>query len=751
MDPDKVNILIVDDKPEKLLALEAVLEDLGQTIVRAYSGREALRALLNDEFAVILLDVNMPGMDGFETASLIRQRKSTEHVPIIFVTAFGDENHSARGYQLGAVDYIQTPVVPDVLKTKVAVFVDLCRKTEQVHRQAEWQRRRAAQLQKLAAASLAINSALSLEKMLQTVTDTARDLVGSHQAITLFIVEQGSSSPPRPPRTLSFGSFSDKYADWKQERLELDAIATTVVARSHAATRMTEQELREHPDWDIVSSMRIPPVRGGMLAAPLVGRNGANLGVLYLCDRYDGHFTADDEAVLTQLAQLTSIAIENTLYAEERETNRIKDEFLSTLSHELRTPLNAILGWTQLLRAGELQGDVAHGMEVIERNARAQAKLVEDLLDVSRVTTGKLRLNPRPLNLAAVVAAAADAVRPMAEEKHLVLDCQSLADDDLIAGDADRLQQVVWNLLSNAVKFTPAGGRIEVRLDRLGDKLRLRVTDTGRGISPNFLPFVFDRFRQADSSSTRTHGGLGIGLTIVRHIIELHGGSVHAESPGEGQGATFIVTLPLASRPAVAMERETAQGVYSDEPLAAASDDNREQRQERTSSAAPPANGSGGSSSGSFGGPPKSVDLSGLRVVVVDDEPDARDVISRVLSRAGADATAAASVREALAAVTKIRPDVIVSDIAMPGEDGFDLMRILRELPPGAAGAAVPALALTAYAREEDRIRCLSAGFAAHLSKPVDPMELLGVVAHLAHCGPAPADAAASSAQLRCG
>src|SRR4051812_926620 len=214
MDDGKVNILIVDDKPEKLLSLEAVLEELHQNIVRAYSGREALRALLNDDFAVILLDVNMPGMDSFETASLIHQRKSTEHVPIIFVTAFGDENHSARGYQLGAVDYIQTPVVPEVLKTKVAVFVDLYRKTEQVHRQAEWQRRRGAQLQSRAGASLAINSALSLEKMLQIVPDPARALVGSHQAITLLIVEQGTTRGPqqRPPRTLSFGSFSDKYA-----------------------------------------------------------------------------------------------------------------------------------------------------------------------------------------------------------------------------------------------------------------------------------------------------------------------------------------------------------------------------------------------------------------------------------------------------------------------------------------------------------------------------------------------------------
>src|SRR5688572_5785577 len=469
MDVGKVNILIVDDKPDKLLSLEAVLEELGQTIVRAYSGREALRCLLNDDFAVILLDVNMPGMDGFETAQLIRQRKSTEAVPIIFVTAFGDDNHAAKGYQLGAVDYIQTPVVSEVLKTKVGVFVELYRKTQQVQRQAEWQRRRAAQLQKLAAASLAINSALSIEKMLQTVTDTARDLVGSHQAITLFIIDPATGQ--RAAKTQAFTSFSEKYAEWRNQPLDLDPIAATVVARSHAASRMTEAELRDHPDWEIASAANLPPIRGGMLAAPLVSRTGTNLGVIYLCDRRDGQFSHDDEAILTQLAQMTSIAIENTIFAEERETNRIKDEFLSTLSHELRTPLNAILGWTQLLRVTPLEGEVAHAMEVIERNARAQAKLVEDLLDVSRVTTGKLRLNMRPLDFSTVVRAACDAVRPVAEERRLTLECACVAEDDRISGDGDRLQQVVWNLLNNAVKFTPAGGRVEVRLDRMGSNL----------------------------------------------------------------------------------------------------------------------------------------------------------------------------------------------------------------------------------------------------------------------------------------
>jgi CheY-like chemotaxis protein len=394
------------------------------------------------------------------------------------------------------------------------------------------------------------------------------------------------------------------------------------------------------------------------------------------------------------------------------------------------------------LRVGSLEGEVAHAMDVIERNARAQAKLVEDLLDVSRVTTGKLRLNMRPTSFASVVRAACEAVRPTAEEKKLALECQSVPEDDRIEGDADRLQQVVWNLLNNAVKFTPAGGRVDVRLDRLGSNLRLRVSDTGRGIAPSFLPYVFDRFRQADASSTRAHGGLGIGLTIVRHIVELHHGAVEAQSEGEGHGATFMVLLPAMATaaaaavvqggdgPAAAARAEIQRGGSDNgEPVgspAGISADNRPEDGRAPVGAAPRGTGGG-------------ADLSGLRIVVVDDEPDARDVIARILARAGAQTTSAGSVRDALAAITSQRPDVIVSDIAMPVEDGYDLIRILRELSP-TLGPAIPTLALTAYAREEDRARCLSAGFEAYLAKPVDPAELIGVIAHLAAASPANAN-----------
>jgi len=694
----KVNILLVDDRPDKLLALEAVLEDLGQNIVRAYSGREALRAVLDDEFAVILLDVNMPGMDGFETASLIRQRKNNEHVPIIFITAFHDDMHVARGYSLGAVDYITAPVVPEVLRTKVSVFVDLFIKNEQVQRQADALRRRAVQLQKLAAASVAVHSANSIGKLLQTVTDTARDLIGSHQAITLFVAEPAAGA--RPPRVQAVSSFSERYAPWRTRRLQLDHIATTLVAHGSVTVRMTAQELLAHPDWQIVRDANIPPIQGGMVAAPLLRRmREGNMGVIYVADRTDGPFTHDDEAILVQLAQMTSTAIENMVFAEERETNRIKDEFLATLSHELRTPLNAIMGWTQLLRLESLPPDALHGVEVIERNARAQTKLIEDLLDISRITTGKLRLSIKKISMAEVVRAALDVVRPAAESKQIALAADISPGGDAISGDADRLQQVVWNLLSNAVKFTPAGGIVSVSLGAAADvgqpRIQVQVKDSGLGIRPEFLPFVFDRFRQADSTSTRSHGGLGIGLTVVRHVVELHGGEVLAESDGDGKGSTFIVRLPREAR-----------GAHNHNGLAASKPQGSTARAEHFTQ------------------------ILDVHILVVDDESDAREVLARLLVQAGARVSQASSVREAIKMFHRAGPELLISDIAMPDEDGYDLIRELRKLP-ASEGGKVPAIAVTAYAREEDRKRALAAGFQAHVAKPIQPNEMLLVVEQL--------------------
>ncbi|HEX3356181.1 MAG TPA: response regulator, partial [Tepidisphaeraceae bacterium] len=657
----------------------------------------------------ILLDINMPGMDGFETASLIRQRVATQHTPIIFVTASNDDEHLTRGYSLGAVDFIQAPFSADVLRAKVSVFVELAMKTDQVRHQAVSLRRRATQLQKLAAASMAINGALSIDKMLQTVTDTARDIIDTHQAITLFLLNAATAR--RLPRTLAVSSFSEKYADWRERQLALDPIASTILAQSQTASRLTASELREHPDWDVIKNLDIPPIVGGILAAPLMSREGHNFGVIYLSDHIDGEFRQNDEAVLVQLAQMASIAIENSLFAEDRETNRIKDEFLATLSHELRTPLNAILGWTQLLRMEKLPEETAYGVDVIERNAKAQAKLVEDMLDVSRVTTGKMNLKSREIDLPNVVQAAIDTASPAANAKDITIDWINELDPTPMFGDPDRLQQVIWNLLSNAVKFTQNGGRVEVRTDRTNGYSRICISDNGPGINPKFLPHVFDRFRQADATSTRSHGGLGIGLAIVRHIVELHGGRVQADSLGEGHGAKFTVELP-ATPPKMLAEAPTR--------TAPAATESR------------PANSNG------------PVDLKGIRVLVVDDEGDAREVIAQLLRRSHAEVITAASATDALEQLARQCPDIMISDIAMPDCDGYELLRNARRLPH-VQKYSLPAIALTAYASEEDRRRALSCGFEAHIAKPVDGKQLLTVIASLFPARPNHVHAEASS------
>ena len=378
--------------------------------------------------------------------------------------------------------------------------------------------------------------------------------------------------------------------------------------------------------------------------------------------------------------------------------NRSKDEFLATLSHELRTPLNAILGWVQLLRADADAGatdaaELSQGLATVERNARVQAQLIEDLLDVSRIVSGKVRLAVRRTDLRPVLAAAVDVVRPAAQAKGVRLDLPQASAPAPVVGDPNRLQQVAWNLLANAVKFTPPGGTVRAALDRVGGDMELAVSDSGRGIAADFLPFVFDRFRQADGTASRQHGGLGLGLAIVRHLVELHGGIVTAESDGPGRGATFRVRLPLSDGAADDDDASASARLPAGQPL-----------------------------------------LAGVRAVVVDDEPDARGLVAAVLRRAGAEVTAVATAAEALAAVTAVRPAVLVSDIAMPGGDGFGLIAAVRRLPP-TAGGRTPAVALTAYAGAEDRDRVVRAGFDAHLPKPLDAAALLHTVAALATNG----------------
>jgi signal transduction histidine kinase/ActR/RegA family two-component response regulator len=386
------------------------------------------------------------------------------------------------------------------------------------------------------------------------------------------------------------------------------------------------------------------------------------------------------------------------LYREAQESGRIKEEFLATISHELRTPLNAILGWSRILRSGKLnEADMAKAVATIERNARAQAQLIDDLLDVSRIITGKLRMDVRPIDPNGFIEAAIDAVNPAAEAKGIRLQKIMDTGDVSVPGDPTRLQQVIWNLMSNAIKFTPRGGHVQVRMERVDSHLQIIVADDGQGIPKEFLPHVFERFRQVDQSTTRQHGGLGLGLALVRHLVELHGGSVAAASPGPGQGSTFTVVLPVV--PIYQVDAAGSRVHPSARNLLPSSD--------------------------------YVPHLDGLKLLVVDDEADTRELLRATLSECGAQVEVAGSVSEAFAAVAACLPDVIISDIGMPDEDGYDLIRRLRSMPLE-SGGKVPVIALTAYARVEDRLKALRAGFQMHVPKPVELAELVTVVASVA-------------------
>ncbi|PQV63328.1 PAS/PAC sensor hybrid histidine kinase [Abditibacterium utsteinense] len=387
------------------------------------------------------------------------------------------------------------------------------------------------------------------------------------------------------------------------------------------------------------------------------------------------------------------------------EANRVKDEFLATLSHELRTPLTAIIGWTSILQSGQASPqEVARGLDTIERNARAQAQLVEDILDVSRVVTGKLRLEMQPVDLVSIIEEAVDTILPAAQAKNIRLQRVLDAGANLISGDPTRLQQIVWNLLSNALKFTPKDGRVQIRLERVDSHLEVTVSDSGVGIALEVLPHVFERFRQADSTSTRSHGGLGLGLAIVRHLVELHGGSVEAHSEGVGKGAIFTLKLPLS---AVRL-------------LDVSKSDESENNEEKVPFL-----------DGIQSLVENSPRLDGLHVLVVDDQKDTRIFLAVVLEKCGARVTAVESAAQAFAALQTLRPDVLLSDVGMPEEDGFSLIRRVRALS-FEQGGKTPAAALTAFAHVEDRVRVLRSGFQIHLPKPIDPLELATVVAALA-------------------
>jgi signal transduction histidine kinase len=554
----QVNILVVDDRDENLIAVEAVLSDPSYRLVRARSGREALKEVLDQDFALILLDVVMPGVDGYETATLIRERPRSRQTPIIFLTAndWGAQ-HVFRGYTVGAVDYLVKPVPADVLRSKVAVFVELFNRQEALR--------------------------VGQEELERTIADRTRELAQTNKALQEEIEERSRI---------------------ERERVQL-------LKREQAARLEAER------------------------------------------------------------------------------ANRLKDEFLATLSHELRTPLNAIMGWAHVLGQSSHDRDtVQRASAVIRQNATSQSQLIDDILDVSRIVGGRLVLDTQLVDLHTVVDDAIDSLMPAASAKSIQV-VRNLDRNIKVVGDRDRLLQVVWNLVSNAFKFTPKGGRVEIQLTEVEGDAQIEVSDSGIGISAEFLPFVFDRFRQADSSMSRRHSGLGLGMAIVRHLAELHGGTVSVESAGENQGATFRLRLAGHTGPAPEPPAQT---------LRAFAEHLSESELEH---------------------------LDGVHVLIVEDDADSRTVLAVLLQRLGALVEAVASAKEAYDRVAHRRPDVLVSDIGMPDEDGYSLIRRLRQM---SGERRLPAIALTAYARKQDADAALGAGYDCHLPKPVAPDDLVRAI-----------------------
>jgi PAS domain S-box-containing protein len=573
----------------------------------------------------------------------------------------------------------------------------------QTQRLAEEQQQ-AERLRQLNVAALAIIAAASRDEVLQLIAHWARSLIGTTQAV-VNLVSDGDWSGGQIAISLA-----EVYRAWQNYRSEITGAGIyQVVYNEQSPLRLTHAELINHPAWRAFSGEgeRHPPLNG-LLAVPLIDSDGNSIGVLQVSDKISGIFTPPDEALLVQLAQLAAVALENqTLYEQEQaaraqaeEASRLKDEFLATVSHELRTPLTAFLGYAQMLQMRQRDSAyISRTVEKMVRSAKAQAQLIEDLLDIARVVSGRLRIEPTLLDLTRVIGVAIDTVRPTIDARGLQLLLNLDPAGSAVMGDANRVQQIVWNLLTNAAKFTDPGGTITVLLQRDAHEAVITVSDTGQGISPDFLPYVFDRFRQADVTTHRTNSGLGIGLAIVRYLVELHGGRVSVQSAGLGQGASFTVRLPLANT--------SVQNGWPDQV-----------RETTQTTDCPPV-------------------LVGLRVLVVDDQAEIRELIEEILTSCGALVHACGSAQEAFAAVQRWQPQVLVSDIAMPGEDGYWLIERVRALP-AAEGGTVPALALTAYARLDDRLQVLASGFEQYVPKPVDPAELCAVVAQLARSAETP-------------
>ncbi len=632
-------ILCVDDHAANRYVISRILREASFRVIEAETGQAALDLVQSDRPNLIILDVQLPDISGFEICDRLKTDAKTASIPILNLSAaYTTSQDKVQGINAGADAYLVQPVEPLELIATVQALLRLSNAERSAKQLAdEWQ-----------VTFDAINDGICL-------LDRDGIVIRCNRALANFL-------------------NLDRLVGERYEAL----VVPLAELDGQLFDRLRESKQRQTAEFllnDCWVSLRVDPILDDL-------------------ERFRGAvFLMSDITQRKRVEAERSLLLVREQEARERSesANRMKDEFLATISHELRSPLNSMLGWLTLLRTTSMnESRRSQAMETIERNARSQAQLVEDLLDVSRIIQGKLRLNIHAIELPAVIQTAIETLRPAATAKNISIESMLDRRAGTIAGDPDRLQQVIWNLLSNAVKFTSSGGQVYVQLERVDAYVRISVRDTGMGIEPEFLPYVFDRFQQADGSMTRSYSGLGLGLAIARHIIELHGGYIHADSPGEDQGATFTVRLPLTPDQISVVKFDTPS-------ISSVSTDN------------------------------ELPSLEGVRVLVVDDEADARDYLVILLETCSATVTAVSSSQAALEALAHSTFDVLLSDIGMPNEDGYSLIRRIRS-----QGMTIPAAALTAYARTEDRTQAIASGFQTHLPKPVEPLELITVVASLA-------------------
>ena len=660
---ERVNILVVDDRHSKLIAMEALLSELGENVVCVPTGADALRQLLEKEFAVVLLDVNMPEMDGFETAALIRQRPRLRHVPIIFMTAGSDETRALHGYSLGAVDYILTPVVPEVLRTKVKVFVDLFRMAAELTRGADER------------------VALAAERAARAAAEAARQR-------SAFLADAGK----RMVKSLDLDSTVAALLELAVPELADAAVLWLRVPGQDIATtfppghpRSKSPALLEAMD-EAVQSLRACTRGGGpgeeatrALACPVLAR-GVTDGVLGLVlERGRPPLDAPTVMLVEDLCGRAAMAVENCLlYREIQDRDVRKDQFVAMLAHELRNPLSVIssaLGVLESLGSSEETAQMAR--RSVRRQLRSLTRLIDDLVDVARITTGKITMTRAPVNLKDSAQRCVDALASERRSEHLI---ELTGHDTWIHGDSVRIDQILTNLMGNACKYTPARGSIRIRVEPEGDDGVFEIDDSGVGMAPDVLAHAFDLFFQGDRPADRADGGLGIGLTLVRQLVELHGGSIEARSAGEGRGSRFTIRLPGCAAPG------------GDDP---------------------------GSTAGEAAARPR-------RIVIVEDNEDARQMLKALLELARHEVHDAADGPAGIELAAAVDPEVAFVDIGLPGMDGYEVARRLRE-----RHKELCLVALSGYGQPEDRRKAVEAGFDMHLLKPVDPERLSAIIAEL--------------------